>query len=71
MFQQNYWARSLQQIVTLKSKKQSYVGSSGGSDIDSSTYADHLTQSNKKISDNLQRMLGKIIKLKRQVPAYD
>ena len=57
--------------MNLKSKRQSYVGSSGGSDIDSTTFADQLSQSNKKISDNLSRMLGKIIKLKRQVPAYD
>lgn len=71
MFQQNYWARSLQQIVNLKSKRQSYVGSSGGSDIDATTFAEQMSQSNKKISDNLQRMIGKIIKLKRQVPAYD
>ena len=60
----------------MKTKKQSHVGSSGGSDLfgDSklSTSAnEQLATSNKKLSENLTRMFTKINKQKAKVLIYD
>lgn len=56
MLQNNYWARSLKEIVALKSKKPTTLASSGGQD---QPQTDSLAQQNKKLCDNLSRMLKK------------
>lgn len=69
MFQGNYWARQLQQLVNLKTKRK--IASSGGSDVLEHLNANALVLSNKKVNQNMVRLLEKCQKLKKQQPLYD
>lgn len=50
MFNGNYWARSLQELVNLKTKRKSCPATGGSDFADHQNNADALIQSNKKIT---------------------
>jgi hypothetical protein len=55
----------------MKTKKQSHLGSSGGSDVLSCNANEQLANSNRKMQENLTRMFTKVNKQKSKVVIYD